>query len=658
MKLKKYLFLITATALGFACNPMADTDEMDKGAQSTRIAFYPQEVLLDTDGLTTEEESGQKVIVTVNPNGRKKMAWKAESNAEWCKIEEISVQSNGVTERGFRITTLKNELYKRWAAIKVTATDGTVNTLTVTQTGLLADAEIGISTESMEFKADNIEPIDLSFTTNMGDVYAVTADADWVKWEDLGNRTIRFSVTEWDHRTEGRSTKAYITVGSKETSLATATIEISQLARDLYCYLYGTELFDYPTADKAARMTKVEENVYKIDAYYVKKSNGTLCVKSSENAYYALTSEGTIVSLASENASAPAGAVIDIDGMRSLEINLATMSYTLGRIQTQNCMPDSEVANYPTKAFIARDGSMKTWMTVSCHWDGGAISPKLGSQMVPSAAVAIGGYTSDALLPQSLTDPLLNPAYETVENGGSLVGESTYGRIYCYSEMLTGVPRGGIDAKINQNFPTGWQIGDVITDAVGRQITLQNVVNPTDFSGDNSADEQAIPMLEMQAQGICPYGWHIANAADHLDLAYAAAMASVSDSYPVKVERVTYKQFSTASGTATTTADSPRGIGNLACWYKNTTYWSNTPIADGADAFGFNLYPLGFRYLKQGYQMAGLRYQTWIPLYYNAQRAYRINVVINKNTATYSEMTYVDNGNAIMPFRCVKNYKK
>ena len=35
---------------------------------------------------------------------------------------------------------------------------------------------------------------------------------------------------------------------------------------------------------------------------------------------------------------------------------------------------------------------------------------------------------------------------------------------------------------------------------------------------------------------------------------------------------------------------------------------------------------------------------------------YRINVILD-NTVTYAEMTNIDNGQAIMPFRCVKNYK-
>lgn len=39
--------------------------------------------------------------------------------------------------------------------------------------------------KQIEFNADEIVPVDVSFTTNMGDVYAVSRDedADWISWE-------------------------------------------------------------------------------------------------------------------------------------------------------------------------------------------------------------------------------------------------------------------------------------------------------------------------------------------------------------------------------------------------------------------------------------------------------------------------------------------
>lgn len=46
----------------------------------------------------------------------------------------------------------------------------------------------------------------------------------------------------------------------------------------------------------------------------------------------------------------------------------------------------------------------------------------------------------------------------------------------------------------------------------------------------------------------------------------------------------------------------------------------------------------------------------WVPLFFSDKALYRINVILD-NTVTYAEMTNIDNGQAIMPFRCVKNYK-
>lgn len=206
--------------------------------------------------------------------------------------------------------------------------------------------------------------------------------------------------------------------------------------------------------------------------------------------------------------------------------------------------------------------------------------------------------------------------------------------------------------------PKGWTAGSEITDAVGDNYTIEYLDNKSadTFSGDNTTDEKNHPTLKMQIQGICPYGWHIANASDWLDLAYAASKASAGHSYPLREDQITYKQFTTASGTAVNNNPvSPRGIGNLAAWLRNKTWWS-AAVSDGADEFGFEYFPLGWRYMTQGYQCYGVRAQVWVPLFFSDKALYRINVILD-NTVTYAEMTNIDNGQAIMPFRCVKNYK-
>ena len=55
MKINCYIALVAA-ALGCACNPLADTDDMDNNVQATRIAFSPEVVTLDNAGRNAEEE--------------------------------------------------------------------------------------------------------------------------------------------------------------------------------------------------------------------------------------------------------------------------------------------------------------------------------------------------------------------------------------------------------------------------------------------------------------------------------------------------------------------------------------------------------------------------------------------------------------------------
>ena len=100
--------------------------------------------------------------------------------------------------------------------------------------------------KQIEFNADEIVPVDVSFTTNMGDVYAVSRDedADWISWEDLGGNVIRFTAAPWDDEEQPRTANVYITVGSGETSAATAKIPVTQLAKDLYCYVWGGWVLD------------------------------------------------------------------------------------------------------------------------------------------------------------------------------------------------------------------------------------------------------------------------------------------------------------------------------------------------------------------------------------------------------------------------------
>lgn len=134
MKINCYIALVAA-ALACACNPLADTDDMDNNVQATRIAFSPEVVTLDNAGRNAEEDQGQNVIVTLNPKARRSMAWSAETDKTetWCTLTECSVtDADGVTHRGFRITATENTAYKRTATVTLTAADGTQETIPTT----------------------------------------------------------------------------------------------------------------------------------------------------------------------------------------------------------------------------------------------------------------------------------------------------------------------------------------------------------------------------------------------------------------------------------------------------------------------------------------------------------------------------------------------
>jgi uncharacterized protein (TIGR02145 family) len=220
--------------------------------------------------------------------------------------------------------------------------------------------------------------------------------------------------------------------------------------------------------------------------------------------------------------------------------------------------------------------------------------------------------------------------------------------------MLGYDARFGIGYARYENGP--WVTGEQITDARGVTYTIATVSKTAnDYTGDNATDEANNPIFRVQAQGICPYGWHVANASDWLDLFYAMSKASETGThtYPVKTSDCTYKQMING------------GVPNINGWLRNTKDWGTDYIDEGADEFGFNYYPLGYRYMTQGFQWWTLRAQVWVampmpgakPADYPSAGTGRINVVRSDNNGTTAAMTNMDIGQGICPFRCVKNYK-
>lgn len=679
----KSIFLSAAALSMLALSGCAEKTDPSEIDSTTRISLSKDIPVFTASGTTEDGEDAYRAIVTIvqgdKVNG---IGWDYSiddpKKFAQVKIADVSEDflgtyegdSRTVTGKGLEVTVKANPDYKRTFTLTVKAADGTERSYEFTQKGEKADAEVSTETKDVEFFAEGGEQT-ITYTTNMGDEYSFSVDyegesKDWLTCEATESGSVKLTASKWTDHANVRKAVLHITVGSAETSMASVDVPVTQLAADIYYFMYGSSAAGLKIED-AKQMTKESEGVYSVKAYFMNAKSGVNTVMFNQDSRdlsypcYALAKDGSVATIESAASTVPEGPQIDVDGLRSLTVNFNEKTWSWDRISTQNSMPDSEVAKYKTKAYIARDGSMKVWMVENMRWNGGDITPKLGSPMIPSAtgvgSKGTGGYSASAF-PSSWDDPKLNKAFECTEVGGQLEGSDDHGRIYAFSEMVTGTPTNGIGFARYEEVPKGWTAGCEVTDAVGDTYTIEYLNNKLadTFSGDNSADEKAHPTLKMQIQGICPYGWHIANASDWLDLAYAASKASAGHTFPMQEDQVTYKQFTTASGTAVNNNPvSARGIGNLAAWLRNTKWWT-AAVSDGADEFGFEYFPLGWRYMTQGYQCYGVRAQIWVPLFFSDKALYRVNVILD-NTVTYAEMTSIDNGQSIMPFRCVKNYK-
>jgi len=682
IKYFKYIMLSAAVVFAASCEK-DDTKDMD---MTTRIGLSPEQETFAANGTTESgEESFVGIVTVVHGNRVNDIAWDAEiaEQADWASVEKTVITSNfkethngsvhQIHETGIEVKVRPNSEYKRSFTVEVRAADGTVAPFVFTQLGEKADAAVSTATKDIEFVAAGGSE-EIAYTTNMGDVYDFAVkygeqSSDWLSWHADEAGKVTLTAAKWTDKENIRTATFTIIVGTDATSKATVDIPVVQLAADEYYYMYGASCNGL-AVENAIQLEKRSTGVYTGESYFMAADGGKNPVMINPDSRilvypcFALAADGSIVEVASADAALPAGPAIDIDGRRKITVNMTERKWSWERITVQNCMPDEELAKYRTKQFIARDGSMKTWMIEFVRWDGGDIRPKLGSPMVATAtgagAAGTGGYAA-ANFPSSWDDASkLNMAYETTEIGGQLVGTNEHGRVYAFSEIVTGNPTAGVGVARYEPLPSGYTEGCEIVDAVGDRYTVEHIVHTAadTFTGDNAADEAAHPMLKIQLQGICPYGWHIANTADWLDIAYAACKASAGHTFPMQEDQITYKQFSTTKGTATVNNPvSPRGIGNFAPWLRNNKYWTGGNISDGADDFGFEYYPLGWRYMTQGFQCAGTRAQTWIPLFYSNAATFRVNVIIN-NSVTFAEMANFDNGQAIAPFRCVKNYKK
>ena len=263
MKNNFYYVILTLLALIVtSCSIDADSDIV-KELNQTRINIFPSELLFMADGTAEDGGAALDAVVTVNPYGKKDINWVAslEENS-WASIEPITVDSEGLKEKGLRITTQPNTNYKRKMNLTIKLEDGTENSFEIVQIGEKADAYVNINEgiTQLEFMADEIVSKTLLFETNMDNYHIeVEEGVDWINVEDLGENLIEIIPDENTAENAGeREAKITIHVGTPETSEAVAVVTIKQLAPEIFSFIWGSSLPDYKNVAKANKMEKLE----------------------------------------------------------------------------------------------------------------------------------------------------------------------------------------------------------------------------------------------------------------------------------------------------------------------------------------------------------------------------------------------------------------
>ena len=611
--------LLSAAMLLAGCYS-TDTDD-DLLSTATLISIYPSTVSVGSAAAT------QNVVVTLAPKSKRNLDWSCSVQSAWVTAvrEKVPGESTGtVYEDAVVLAFLENTAYKRQTTLTITASDGTVLEVPVVQKGIYADAYVKAAPESLTFMAENPQPAAVAIDTNM-DTFAAVSDSDWCTVVDNGDGTITVTCTEYGDNTADRTAEITVTAGTPDTREARTVIPVTQLRKDVYCYLYGSGVPKYPTREKWGQMTKLSDRVY-VDSVYVK--NGRFSVYTTEGDTYHLDGAGNL-------SAAETDLTVDVAGLRIVTLNLNEKTYSIERITTPNCLPDSEVAKYATSTYTA-NGRTKVWMRAGLDWNGGENigGIKLGSRMV-SDANNVGGYTSNV----SSYETVRVSDYDEVESGGKAQGEvemsAKYGRIYTLTEFLTGTPKAAVElARLLTDWPAQYRPGSTFVDAVGNDIPVSSVKSLA------SADFENTPSLSMQIQGICPYGWHVANVQDFYDMLCAAAAAK---------------------GVTPNPLSAMIGKWSVPDVLRSAEGWSAAPTRHAAaDAFGFDFFPQGRRLFKSGYQYYASRGEMFIchpgGLSSGVYQCWRINALTN-NAADLTVSTTYNIGDCSASFRCVKNYE-
>lgn len=685
---------IIASVLALLTAAACYDDGTDFIDNATRITLTPGVERFNADGtLESGNETFVAAVVVNEGNALSDMAWEASitGNPSWVKVqntivttefkESVSGNVHMITGPGVEVLVQSNPDWRRYFTLHIQTADNTEATYKFEQLGSKPDALAESTVKDVLFMATatkgSVEET-VTYTSNMGDVYRYEVvyegeSKDWITIVDNGVGSVILKAADWDNPEKSRTAVLKVVVGTPETSEYTLEIPVTQNANYDFFYMYGASADGRSAAD-AIELVRTAVDVYETSAYFIASAYNeirfNLNGRTVSYPQIALAADGTIKEIASEADALPAGPQIDVDGMRKLVLNTAAMTWSWDRISTLNAMPDSEVEGYPVKEYVTRAGGIKTWMTVGLHWDGGA---EIGRFKLGSGLVSLhqpGGYGNEA--PYSVR----KPEYDTVENGGMIetVKDASgvelgnlYGRLYSLSEALTGEPNGCLNDCINGSsvyleYPLGAP-GTKYIDAVGKEITIDVVTDvvlagfAASAAGDAQAEER-YPELAAQIQGICPYGWHIANHQDWKDLIYAASQAGGDK--PVDENLAHYAHFGNGY------------LANFAAllfsadWDKyNPENKCEANRSSVADDFGFNMFSQGWRLYKTGYDYGpgdnDPRMYAFIPVIgtYTAGSACKAWRIWNQGREAQMRINGgFDMGNGCGgAVRCVKNYK-
>lgn len=676
---RNIILLALTLALAGACS--AQKEESPSGDR-TRISLSPKPVDFLANGITSEGELRFEAVVTVlEGSSISSQGWTAEvvDAPAWVEFEShISIERefydhfSGKThtshEKGVSLGCAANAGYSRYFVLRITADDGTAVDFRFRQDGVFEDASVHVDKTSVELLSNDNSPLVIPYVSNAGGLREVSTDRDWLH-ATIDDAAVTITADDNSSESEAREGHVKIKVGSVETSVDSVIITVTQLAKTLQCFVFGPALKGHGTIADGLRMTAVEKNVAFIAKGYFRTSSGyslQISNRNSEGSWplYALADGGVLVVRNSSADPLPVCNDLDTDGMKEIGINLSTLTWSVERVSTPNCMPDSEIANYTQRAYTAENGGSKVWLTEALHWDGGPGigTYKLGSGLVEGAAT--GGYGAKDWT-------VRNPAYDTEENGGTLkelmmpdgvtTRASVYGRLYSADEIFTGEPGGALNPYYNGLRPYG-QDGTVVTDAVGNVYTLEIVTKETiqkyaRTAVGNAKAEVDHPQIVMQLQGICPYGWHIANLQDWKDMFYAEVKYGETHSVQIAAEQASYSAMADgASEKCDTYLRSP-------LWANDEFKRSNGSTATvytEAEDFGICIYPNGWRLLSTGYDRCA-----------NSQNPYHFEIIpmLGKSSdhtwriyCDWAAKMMVNDAHAMANVsgqcvRCVKNYE-